>query len=177
MNKTQEIKEAIRTIAGKTVGSGLLLVGTVKSVEGPDTGGDYSCTVAVGGLELDEVRLTAANDGAEGKLLVTPAAGSKVLLADLSGGELRDLAVVAFTKVDKIEATCSQITLNGGENGGLVNIEQLKQWMGNVESDLAALKTLLQTSPIAGNGAPAAIVFSPRTQSVANNIEDNKITH
>lgn len=171
MNKTQEIKEAIRTIAGKTVGSGLFLVGTVKSVEGE------SCTVAVGELELDEVRLTAANDGADGKMLVTPAVGSTVLLTDLSGGTLRDLAVVAFTKVDKIEATCSQITLNGGENGGLVNIEHLKQWMGNVESDLAVLKTLLQTSPIAGNGAPAAIVFSPRTQSVANNIEDNKITH
>lgn len=171
MGMLQDIKESIRTIAGKTAGSGLFLVGTVKSVEGE------SCTVAVGELELDEVRLTAANDGADGKLLITPAVGSTVLLTDLSGGTLRDLAVVAFAKVDKIEATCGQIALNGGEKGGLVNIEQLKQWMGNVESDLAALKTLLQTSPIAGNGAPAAMVFNPRTQSVASNIEDTKIKH
>lgn len=172
MGRTQDIKEAIRAIAGtRGGGSGLLLVGTVKSVE------RESCTVAVGGLDLDEVRLTAANDWAEGKLLVTPAEGSAVLLADLSGGTLRDLAVVGFTKVKKIETTCEQITLNGGENGGLVNIKELKRWMGNVESDLTALKTLLQTSPIAGNGAPAAIVFNPRTQSVASNIEDTTITH
>lgn len=171
MGRVQDIKEAIRQIVGNRGGNGLFLVGEVKSVN------EEICTVEVAGLELDEVRLTAVNDGADDKLVVTPKEGSMVLLADLSGGMLRDLAVVAFTKVDKIEATCGQIALNGGENGGLVNIEQLKQWMGNVESDLAALKTLLQTSPIAGNGAPAAIVFSPRTQSVASGIEDTKITH
>lgn len=171
MSRVQDIKDAIRAIAGRGRGGQLLLVGVVKTVDGE------SCTVDVSGLELDEVRLTAANDGAEGKLLITPAEGSVVLLTDLSGGELRDIAVVGYTKVEKIEATCEQITLNGGKNGGLVNIEQLKQWMQNVESDFQTLKGLLQTSPIAGNGAPAAIVFNAKTQGVANDIEDDKITH
>lgn len=171
MGKIQDIKEAIRTIAGKGNGGGLFLVGEVKSVEGE------SCTVEVAGLELDEVRLTAVNDGADGKLLLTPKEGSMVLLADMSGGLLRDLAVVGYTNVERIEATCDSIELNGGDNGGLVNIEKLKGWMRDVESDLKTLKTLLQTSPIAGNGAPAAIVFTPQTKSVANDIEDTKITH
>lgn len=171
MGKIQDIKEAIRTIAGKGNGGGLFLVGEVKSVEGE------SCTVEVAGLELDEVRLTAVNDGADGKLLLTPKEGSMVLLADMSGGLLRDLAVVGYTNVERIEATCDSIELNGGDNGGLVNIEKLKGWMRDVESDLKTLKTLLQTSPIAGNGAPAAIVFTPQTKSVASDIEDTKITH
>ncbi len=171
MSRAQDIKAAIQAISRGGGGKQLHLVGLVKSVEGE------TCTVDVSGLELDEVRLTAVNDGEAGKLLITPAEGSAVLLTDLSGGELRDLAVVGFTKVEKIEATCEQMTLNGGENGGLVNIEQLKQWMQNVESDLTTLGALLKSSPIAGNGAPAAISFNPRTQSVANNIEDDKIKH
>lgn len=171
MSKAQDIKEAIRQICGAKGGSGLFLVGEVKSVEGE------TCTVNVAGLELDEVRLTAVNDGTDGKLLLTPKEGSMVLLADLSGGMLRDLAVIGYTGIKKIEATCEKITLNGGDNGGLVNIDQLKQWMQNVETDMQTLGTLLKSSPIAGNGAPAAIAFTPQTKSVASNIEDTKITH
>lgn len=171
MNRANDIKAAIQAISRGGFGKQLQLVGKVKSVEGE------TCTVDVAGLEIDEVRLTAVNDGGEGKLVVTPKVGSVVLMVDLSYGELRDVAVLAYTNVEKIEATVEQVELNGGENGGLVNIEQLKSWMGNVESDLTTLKTLLQSSPIAGNGAPAAIVFNPRTQSVANEIEDDKIRH
>ena len=171
MSKSSDIKEAIRRMANGGSGKQTHMVGKVKSVEGE------SCTVDVAGLVLDEVRLTAVNDGAEGKLLVTPKVGSYVLAVDLSGGEMRDVAVVVLTEVEKIEATCEQITLNGGENGGLVNIKTMKQWMQNVETDLKTLGTLLKSSPIAGNGAPAAIQFTPSTKSVANDIEDNKITH
>ena len=75
MGRAQDIKELIRAIAGQ--GDGLMFVGEVKSVDGD------SCTVAVGQLELTDVRLTAASDGEEGKLLLTPKEGSKVLVADL----------------------------------------------------------------------------------------------
>lgn len=171
MSKSREIRDAIRRIAGKGHGDTLFLTGRVRSVEG-DT-----CTVDMRGLSLDGVRLTAVNDGARGKLLLTPKTGSAVLLADLSGGELRDLAAVAFTALESVEATCTQITLNGGDNGGLVNIERLKEWMRNVENDMMSLKALLATSPIAGNGAVAGIVFSPATKSVAAKIEDKSIKH
>lgn len=179
MNRVQDIKEAIRQISGgNRGGNGLFLVGKVKSVEGE------TCTVDVAGLVLDEVRLTAVNDGTDGKLLLTPKADSMVLMADMSGGMLRDLAVIGYTHIEKGEASFDQIAieadsieLNGGENGGLVNIEKLKEWMQNVESDIATLQALLKSSPIAGNGAPAAIAFTPKTKSVSAGIEDARITH
>ena len=171
MSKADDIKAAIRVIANGGAMKQVHMVGKVRSVEGE------SCTVDIAGLEIDEVRLTAVNDGGEGKLVVTPKVDSYVLMVDLSGGELRDVAVVAFAGVEKIEVECEAITLNRGENGGLVNIEQLKQWMQNVEADMQTLKGLLLDSPVAGNGAPAAIQFAPQTKSVASDIEDTKITH
>ena len=121
MNRAQEIKELIRAIAGQDGMGGLVFVGKVKSVDGD------SCTVSVGALELTDVRLTAATDGEEGKMLLTPKEGSLVLVADLGQGTRRDLAVVGYTHIEKIEATCSQITLNGGNLGGLVKIEKLTE--------------------------------------------------
>ena len=178
MGKTQDIKEAIRTIAGKGNSGGLFLVGEVKSVEGE------SCTVDVAGLEIDEVRLTAVNDGADGKLLITPKEGSMVLLADMSGGTLRDLAVVGFTNVEKIEATIGQITLNGGDNGGLVNIKDLTNKLNNLEKDINKLKQAFTTwVPVPQDGGSslkagvASWAAQQLVQTQVSDIEDDKITH
>lgn len=177
MSKEQDIKEAIRAIAGRG-GGRLWLVGVVKSVEGE------SCTVDVGGLELTDVRLTAASDGADGKLLLTPKEGSAVLLADLSGGELRDLAVVGYTAVESIEATCEQITLNGGENGGLVNIENLVSKLNTIEKDINSLKQAFSTwVPVPQDGGSslktsvASWAAQQLMQTQTSDIEDPKITH
>lgn len=178
MGKTQDIKEAIRTIAGKGNGGSLFLVGEVKSVDGE------SCTVDVAGLEIDEVRLTAVNDGADGKLLLTPKEGSMVLLADMSGGTLRDLAVVGFTNVEKIEATIEQITLNGGDNGGLVNIKDLTNKLNNLEKDINKLKQAFTTwVPVPQDGGSslkagvASWAAQQLVQTQVSDIEDDKITH
>lgn len=171
MSKEREIRDAIRAICGG-VGRGLYLVCEVTAVDGD------CCTVKLeGGLELTEVRLTAVSDGEEGKWLASPKVGSKVLVTDLDGGALSSLAVVGYTHIERLDATVKQIELNGGENGGLVNVGKLKEWMQNVEGDLATLQGLLASSPIAGNGAPAAISFTPKTKSVSTSIEDDKITH
>lgn len=178
MNNAQEIKEAIRRIAVGGRGKQLHLVGTVKSVEGE------TCTVDIAGLELDEVRLTAASDGADGKLLLTPKAGSRVLMVDLSGGELRDMAVVGYTHVEKIEATCGQIELNGGDNGGLVNVKELTDKLNNIEKDINTLKQALSTwtpTPQDGGASLKIALTSWMTQQLvqtqASEIEDDKITH
>ncbi len=187
MGKAQDIKEAIRQICGAKGGSGLFLVGEVKSVEGE------TCTVNVAGLELDEVRLTAVNDGADGKLLLTPKEGSMVLLTDLSGGNLRDLAVIVYTNIEKIEATFEQIAieadsieLNGGDNGGLVNIESLKNNLDTLKNYVEALKSAIGTglngvgASTAASGASGKTAFE--TAMAGQNInfedmEDTKITH
>ena len=180
MGKIQEIKEAIRTIAGKGSGGNLFLIGEVKSIEGE------SCTVEVAGLEIDEVRLTAVNDGGDGKVLVTPKEGSMVLLADMSGGTLRDLAVVGFTNVEKIEATIEQITLNGGDNGGLVNIESLKNNLDSLKKYMEAMKSAIGKglkgvgASTAANGELGEKAFERAMIGKSINfedMEDPKITH
>lgn len=172
MSRTQEIKEAIRAIIGKGNGGSLFLVGEVKSVDGE------SCTVDVAGLEIDEVRLTAVNDGGDGKLLITPKEGSMVLLADMSGGTLRDLAMVGFTNVEKIEATCDSIELNGGGNGGLVNIEALTQKINELvqafNSHTHPVETKGTAAAQAGTAAPTT---SPAQTLNKSDYEDTKITH
>lgn len=181
MGKLQDIKEAIRQISGAgRGGNGLFLVGEVKSVEGE------SCTVDVAGLELDEVRLTAVNDGAGGKLLLTPKVGSPVLLADMSGGELRDIAVIGYTKIEKIETTCEQITLNGGENGGLVNIESLNNNLDTLKKYVEAMKKAIAEgftsvgASTAANGPAGRTAFEGAMAAHTINfedMEDTKITH
>lgn len=169
MDPYSEIARKIKSLAGTS--DATLFTAEVKSVDGE------TCSVLVGDLELPDVMLTPADDGKGGKLVLSPKAGSMVTVADLSGGQMRRLAVVHWGQVQKITCSCDNIELNGGGNGGLVNIGKLKGWMRNVETDLNTLKTLLQTSPIVGNGAPAAIAFTPMTGSVESDIEDTKITH
>lgn len=187
MGKAQDIKEAIRQICGAKGGSGLFLVGEVKSVEGE------TCTVNVAGLELDEVRLTAVNDGADGKLLLTPKEGSMVLLTDLSGGNLRDLAVIVYTNIEKIEATFEQIAieadsieLNGGDNGGLVNIESLKNNLDTLKKYVEAMEKAIANgftsvgASTAANGPAGRATFEGAMAAQMINfedMEDTKITH
>lgn len=91
MSDVRKIREYVRRIseAGRYVAH---FVAEVKSVSGP------SCTVLLGDLELEGVRLFSVDNA--GTLLIKPKAGSKVTVADLSGGQLRDMELV---KVDSPE--------------------------------------------------------------------------
>ena len=55
-------------------------------------------------------------------------------------------------------------TFNDGTVGA-VCADKLVEWMSKVYSDLQTLITLLSTSPVAGNGAPLGVVFTPSTPS------------
>jgi len=94
-----------------------------------------------------------------------------VVVADLSSGSKRNLCVVQYGKIESI-------TINGGALGGLVIGSKLADWMNAVAQDLQALKTLLSTTPVAGNGAPLGAVFNPQTSTVStNDIENSKVKH
>lgn len=177
MDKYAEIARALRAIAGND-GGGALFTAEVKSVE------VETCTVLVGGLEVPEVLLTPADEGAEGKLVITPKEGSQVTVADLSGGELRQLAVVHWGEVEKISLTAASIELNGGDNGGLVKIEALTDKINNIEKDINKLKQALTTwvpVPQDGGASLKSGVTSWATQQLVqtqvSDLEDNKITH
>ncbi len=162
MGTESDIKKAIRGIVG---GRGpLLWVGQVLSVDG-DT-----CSVNIEDITIEGVRLRSVTDGSEEGLMIVPKVNSYVVVADIGKENLANMVVVAFGDIDGV-------SIKGGKNGGLVNIETLKRWMANVERDLNTLKTLLSTTPVAGNGAPLGAVFNPTTQSVESDIEDETINH
>lgn len=177
MDTYAEIARAIKAITGGNGGTALFTA-EVKSVEGE------TCTVLVGELEVPDVLLTPADEGADGKLLITPKEGSQVTVADLSGGELRNLAVVHWGEVEKISITADSIELNGGDNGGLVKIEALTDKINNIEKDINKLKQAFTTwVPVPQDGGAslkggvASWAAQQLVQTQVSDLEDDKITH
>lgn len=172
--------EIARAIKAMTSGNGgtALFTAEVKSVEGE------TCTVLIGELEVPDVLLTPADEGADGKLVITPKVGSQVTVADLSGGELRQLAVVHWGEVEKISLTADSIELNGGDNGGLVKIEALTDKINNIEKDINKLKQAFTTwVPVPQDGGSslksgvASWAAQQLVQTQVSDLEDDKITH
>lgn len=67
----------------------------VKSIQ------EDSCTVDFDGLEIDEVRLKAAINDNENKLIIEPAIDSIVLIGSLTN-DLKDLAVLRVDEVSRV---------------------------------------------------------------------------
>lgn len=177
MDTYAEIARAIKAITGGNGGTALFTA-EVKSVEGE------TCTVLVGELEVPDVLLTPADEGADGKLVITPKEGSQVTVADLSGGELRRLAVVHWGEVEKMSLTAGSIELNGGDNGGLVKIEALTDKINNIEKDINKLKQAFTTwVPVPQDGGAslkggvASWAAQQLVQTQVSDLEDDKITH
>jgi hypothetical protein len=133
-----------------------ILQGIVKEVSG------VTCTVEIGSLTVSGVRLRASEKQEETQILITPAIGSAVILASLSG-DMTNLVVVA---VDVAES----ITINGGKLGGLINIEALT----------AKLNELVQVFNSHTHTAPNGPTTPPTTtasQLQRKDYEDEKIKH
>lgn len=178
MDNYSEIARIIKEMAGTV--QVIMFTAEVVSVEG-DT-----CTISVEGLDVPDVLLTPADDGKEGKLTITPKVGSIVTVADLSGGTMRRMAVVQWGEVERINCTCEQIELNGGENGGLVNIESLKNNLDALKKYVEAMKNAIGAgftsvgASTAANGAFGKQAFDAQMASQNINFEDMEdaaITH
>lgn len=92
-----QIGKKLKEIAGSN-GGGLL----VFSAEIIKTSGN-TCDIKIGDLPLSDVRLKSVVNDNENELLVTPAVGSHVLVADLSNGNFRDLAVIKYEEIEAIK--------------------------------------------------------------------------
>lgn len=180
MDTYSEIAKALRQIVGRDGNSAPIFTGEVKSVEGE------TCTVLIGELEVPDVLLTPADDGKDGKLIITPKTGSMVTVADLSGGELRHLSVVQWGEVEKMSLTADSIELNGGENGGVVNIESLKNNLDVLKKHVEAMKNAIANgftsvgASTAANGPAGRTTFESAMAAQMINfedMEDTKITH
>lgn len=164
-NKAKEIREAIRKICGRDDGGFLFFNATVKSVE------TDSCTITYDDIDIPDVRLNASINGNANNILIKPKTGSTVLIADLSEGLLRDLAVIGWSEVDSI-------TINGGQLGGLVKIQELTNKLNSLVTTFNS-----HTHPVATTGTAtsqtgtAAATAAQASQFSKGDYEDTKIKH
>lgn len=180
MSIYSEIAEKIRQMGGNT--SAILFLATVKEVK------DAACTIMLEDLELTDVRLRSVLNSEDNKILITPKKNSIVLVADLSHGEMRELVVVQYSEVEKmeicigestIEVSDGDITINGGENNGLVKIAELTNKLNELVNVFNN-----HTHSVTGNdslGAPivanAMITTSTAPPFAKDDYEDTKVTH
>ena len=139
MDKSKEIKEAIKSIVG--VPGMMFVMGKVESV------GDETCSVKIADrIVINDVRLNASADGNADNILIKPKVGSMVLMADLSGGELRSLVVISFSALESMTVKFeSEVVINGGENEGLVKVVELTEKLNAIINDINILKNVFKT--------------------------------
>lgn len=177
MDKYREIAELMK---GFRLSGNVFFPAIVESIEG------MTCTVKVDNLSISDVRLKATNEQSEDSILLTPAIGSSVLIGSISN-DFDNLFVIranalseAFLKIGEMSFKLDKngISINDGKNGGMVKIDEMVKWMQRVYTDLQTLKTTLQAHPVAGNGAPLAMVFSPGVPNpVKSTFEDKNAKH
>ncbi|MCQ2313276.1 MAG: hypothetical protein MJZ84_07520 [Paludibacteraceae bacterium] len=96
-----QIAKTVKEIVGGK--ETIIFPAEVKSVDGA------TCSVMIGKLQLSDVRLRSVINDKEDQVLITPAVGSQVLVADLSNGAFRDLAVLTYSEPEKIEIKIGQM--------------------------------------------------------------------
>lgn len=169
MSKESEIKQLIRNIAAYN--SGLTLFEAVVT-ESEDT----QCTIKYQGLEHKNVRLVCGFSQSLTTMIIKPAVGSTVLVADLSNGKMRDLVVLMVENVEKV-------IFNGGELGGLIKIEELKTQLNRmtarIDGIINAIKGGVPVSQDGGAALQTSIVsLLPNGQKEDfSSLEDPKFLH
>ena len=114
MDRYRELRDRLR---GLQNGYTAIWQGIVENVEG------LTCSVKVGALTVPGVRLRPSLTDDDGSLTVVPKVGTAVTMGSMSG-DLSELVVIAVDHAESIVAS-GKITINGGELGGLINIEAL----------------------------------------------------
>lgn len=164
-NKSKEVRDAIRKISGADGAEFTFFHASVESVQ------DDTCTIDRNGLKIPDVALNASVDGNPNNLFIKPKTGSTVLIADLSDGQLRDLAVIGWSEVESI-------TINGGQLGGLVKIAELTSKLNAlVQTFNAHTHTVATTGTAAAQSGTAASTTSQASTFSASDYEDTKIKH
>ena len=183
MDRTKEIRRLLRDIAGANVPPYTILTGQVQSVQGE------TCTISRDGVTYADVRLGAVVDGNANNLIIKPTVGSYVLLADLSDGKLRDLAIIGWSQIDIVSINnINAIVLNGGNLGGMVRIGDLTTKLNALTDRVNALIEAYNTHthPVSTTGTAAAQAGTAAATTAtaqtapsfsASDYEDTKIKH
>jgi hypothetical protein len=171
MGKSREIRSLIRSIAGAGSGTSLFFPAQVTEADGE------TCRAKIGDLEISGIRCGSVADGNENNLKIKPAVGSTVLLADLSGGTMREMAVIAYSRIDAL-------VFDGGSNGGMVKApelqKQLKKLTGRVDGIMDAIKNAVPGANDGGTSLQAtmkAALAKITDKENFSSIENEKIRH
>jgi hypothetical protein len=184
MNGNEQIKEAIKALAGKN--GSVTLLAKVKSVD--ETNAVIS--VYLGGLVIEDVRLRSIVDGDNG-MYVVPAVDSMVLLIRVGGSD--DFYAVGFSKYDKviikgesasIEVNQDNIIFNDNALGSyMADINKLLEKINNLENAYNDLKTQYNShthtvattgTAAAQSGTAAATAAQETTTLQATSVDDIK---
>lgn len=184
------LKRLIRLVGRQDRQNLAVAVGTVQNIDEDKR----ICEIAVDDeLTLFNCRLNAVIDTYTDHLLIVPKEGSAVAFLSV-GGNLTDTVIIAYSEVEKVLLTIGETTIsiidgkieiNGGELGGLVNIQQLTTKL-NALVDWCKNHTHsgVITAVSGGSGAPAIGTpgnSAPPTTSPSDfdkdDYEDTKITH
>jgi hypothetical protein len=185
---SEKIRKAIQMIAGTHVPSFKTFTATVLQVQE----NEYTCTVQSGEDIPYIARLKAVLEleNTDGFILI-PAKDSEVIVTEINIGEY---AVIGYSAIDKIllKTKSTQIAMNkdgivfnGGNFGGLIKIQELKNELDKINQILQAIMTVLSGAPVTepGNGNPSALqqvlnsALADKLLPAYTNIENEKIKH
>lgn len=166
-----DIRQTIQDIARQgDKKSSLYFTAKVQSV---DASGE-TCEVSAFDAVWTDVRLTAVSGSPD--LKVFPSVGSFVLVSDLSGGSMTDLAVIMFSSFDRIELHGAEHTSANAD----VLRRELNKLTKRVDTIIQAINTATPTSGDGGAGLKSTMVATLQAiteKEDFSGIEDETIKH
>ncbi len=175
MDTYAQIKEKIKQIAGGK--SAYFYIAEVSAVNGD------VCDVIIGEkLKLTGVRLRSVINQKDSKLIITPKKDSKVVIADLSGGSLSEMVVIAYSEVEKIEAVTNNIKVTNPDESLTVEIDGSAKKVDVKNNDVSlkdlfqALADIINQLTLQTPAGPTTVPLPPTLEAVAQFIIDfNKL--
>jgi hypothetical protein len=125
--------------------------------------------------ELPDVRLKAAIDSVKDGVVEIPEVGSTVLIG-LIGNKEEEAFLLKCSKVSKT-------VINGGSNGGLINIKTLTEELDKTKAVVDAIKQSLDSWVVVASDGGAALKTlwtdngTGKSTGSFDNMEDEKVTH
>jgi len=138
-----KIAEKIRNIAGRGRVQPVVFTAQVEAVA------DRTCSIKIDDLIITDVRLRAVINGKNEQILVTPKIGSYVMLADLSGGDYRQLVVIKYSEVEEINIKIGDFSVEVNMAGVTVdsNGENLFKVLSDFITEVSKIIVIQGTSP------------------------------
>lgn len=152
---------------------GSITQGTVTAVDKDSN----TCTVQIGVNEVVNVPLKPTTE--ETNFVIYPAVGSSCAVFFYEKNPLapvlfmvQTIDSIAITNATDISITADSVTFNGGDNGGLINIEALTGALNDLVSTFNQ-----HTHTSAASGSPTSTTLSPAQTFNQSDYEDTTITH